>query len=120
MRQLTLLALLVISSTAFCQTHKYYLENGILTASQVGSGTYLLKIDSKKGERRLQFTYNKMEGDVYIYELVKVDKETLTEYQRSISYLKTRTKFSDLCTGKGGELFMKILGESEIIQLQGK
>jgi hypothetical protein len=119
-RWLLPLMLLCVSFVGFAQSHKYYLEGGILTATQLGGGKYVLKTDTKSGERLLYFTFNKVEGDVYAYDLIKVDEETLTEYQRSISYLKTRTKFSDLCTGKGGELFIKILGESEIITLPGK
>lgn len=114
-----LLILVTICFAGFAQTHKYYLENGILTASLVGPGKYLLKIDTKTGERNLHFTYNKAEGDIFVYDLVNVDSETMSEYQKSISYLKTRTKFSDLCAGKGGELFIKILGESEVIKLEG-
>ena len=104
----------------YSQSHKYYLEGGILTATQWGGGQYLLKLDTKSGERLLFFSYSRVEGDIYVYDLIKVGKETLTEYQRSISYLKTRTKFSELCAGRGGELFIKILGESEVITLPGK
>ena len=111
--------LLIIGPQGFSQSHKYYFESGIVTASQLGAGKYLLKIDTKTGERQLHFIYSKKEGDIFVYDLVKVDKDTFSEYQRSISYLKTRTKFSDLCEGKGGELFLKILGESETITLKG-
>lgn len=116
-KSIVIVLLMMLGLTGFSQTHKYYFENGILTASQMGGGKYLLKIDTKKGEQQLHFLYNKMEGDIYVYDLVKIDKEVLSEYQKSISYLKTRTKFSDLCIGKGGELFIKILGESEVIKL---
>lgn len=51
---------------------------------------------------------------------MQVENDVLSEYQRSISYLKTRTKFSDLCIGKGDRLLIKILGDSEIIHLDPK
>jgi hypothetical protein len=109
--------LLLLSVSGYSQTHKYYLESGIITASQLGSGKFLLVIDTKNGERKLQFQYRSTENEMHVYDLIKIDEEILSEYQRSISYLKTRTKFSDICIGKGDRLLIKILGESEIISL---
>lgn len=114
---LSTLFLCFISLTGYSQSHKYYLEKGIITATQLGSGKYELKVDTKSGERKLQFQYKEMESDMYVYDLIKVGDEVLSEYQRSISYLKTRTKFSQLCTGKGDKLLIKVLGEAEIITL---
>jgi len=118
MRLSIILLLITLPLYLNAQTHRYYLENGIVTASQIGGGKFVLKIDTKGGERELHFVYSKMESDLFVYDLVKVGKDVLTEYQRSISYLKTRTKFSELCSGKGGELLIKILGESEIVTLK--
>ena len=108
--RLTTFFLVLLGISGYSQTHKYYLDNGIITASQLGSGKYLLAIDTKSGERKLQFRYRAMEADIYVYDLIQVDKETLSEYQRSISYLKTRTKFSDLCAGKGSKAAQAVAG----------
>lgn len=111
---------LLVSTYVFGQTHKYYLANGIITATNLGSGKFQLIIDTKSGARKLQFQYLATENEMYVYELIKVDEQILSEYQRSISYLKTRTKFSELCSGKGDKLLLKVLGESEIIFLSEK
>lgn len=115
---IAVLLLFLINSIGYAQSHKYYFSSGILTATQLGSGKYELKIDTKTGERKLQFKYNQMAEDMYVYDLIKVDLDILSDYQRSISYLKTRTKFSELCQGKGGKLLIKVLGETEIITLE--
>ena len=112
--------LIIFSTSVFSQSHKYYFEKGIITATQMGAGNYQFILDTKTGEKKLLFKYKTMENDMYVYDLIKVDDETMSEYQRSISYLKTRTKFSDLCAGKGDKLLIKILGESEVINLGKK
>ena len=114
---LIILSYSLLSSVGYSQTHKYYLENGIITASQLSPGKFLLKLDTKDGERKLHFQYKATENDMFVYDLIKIDETALSEYQRSISYLKTRVKFSEICLGKGDRLLIKILGESEIIPL---
>ncbi|MBS1979221.1 MAG: hypothetical protein JST46_17750 [Bacteroidetes bacterium] len=110
--------LLVLSCLlGYGQTHKYYFEKGILTASQIGDGKFMLTVDTKGGAQKMIFKFKSKEGDIFVYDLIKIDEKTLSEYQRSISYLKTRNKFSDLCIGKGGDIFLKVLEESEITSL---
>lgn len=65
----------------YTQSHKYYLENGIITASQLGGGEYELVIDTKSGAQRLLYKYKEMENSMYVYDLIKVDQEFLSEYQ---------------------------------------
>ena len=108
---------ILINTSGFCQTHKYFLDDGVVTASQLSSEKYLLELDTKDGVQELQFQYHARENGMYVYDLIKIGEEELSENQKSISSLRTKGNFSDLCDGKPARLFLEILGESEIITL---